>query len=165
MQFVRLPRGTHVPSGAQVPALPGLAYLIEDRWNDYGYVTQFYLIVIDQDGSPRDIGNVRIGGFGVPINWDAAPSLPERFERLDAAFFSLAREATYYERLQRLGPDVRVDVLTALNDLAYTPDLLERASHEEVTQTSLLRDLPLEVVRVQFHRAAIGGDRLSELVV
>lgn len=103
MQFVRLPRGTRVPSGSQVPALPGFAYLIEDRWNDFGYVTQFYLVLIDHDGSPHDIGNVRIGGFGVPVDWDAAPSLPDRFERLDAAFFSLAREATYYERLQQLG--------------------------------------------------------------
>ncbi|GIF15482.1 AAA family ATPase [Actinoplanes teichomyceticus] len=164
MQFVRLPRGTRVPSGSQVPALPGFAYLIEDRWNDFGYVTQFYLVLIDHDGSPHDIGNVRIGGFGVPVDWDAAPSLPDRFERLDAAFFSLAREATYYERLQQLGPDVRVEVLTALNDLAYKPALLERARHEDVTLTSLLRDLPLEVVKAQFHRAAIGGDRIAEYV-
>ena len=56
----------------------------------------------------------------------------------------------------------REDFLRAINDLAYYPELLQRAAAEEVTRVSLLREVPLTTVRDQFRRLAHGGARLTK---
>ncbi|MEU7676192.1 AAA family ATPase [Micromonospora taraxaci] len=156
MLFTQIERGY-----GNVPGTRHEAFLVQDRWNDYGYVTMFQLVVIDESGSRHDIGNIKIGGFGIPEGWAASPALPAQLEALDEQYFSLGQDDTYYEKLAQLGPDIRVEVLLALRDLAYDPALLENARDEEVTKTSLLRDVPVGVVEGQFRRIAHGGARVT----
>ncbi|MEV6929695.1 hypothetical protein AB0M46_35110 [Dactylosporangium sp. NPDC051485] len=155
MLFTQVERGH-----GNVPRARRQAFLVKDNWNDFGYVTMFQLVVGD-DGRRHDIGAVKIGGFGVPAGWVAWPELERRFESLDERYFSLGQDDTYYETLEQLGPDIRVEVLTALRDLAYDPALLERAESEHVTTTSLLREKSVGLVRGQFRRIANGGARVT----
>ena len=103
----------------------------------------------------------KIGGFGVPAGWTASVTLQPQFEALDDRNFSLGQDATYYANLAALGPDIRIQVLEALKDLAYNPHLLQRAQDEHVTQTSLMRNMPLGVVGDQLRRIAHGGARVT----
>lgn len=156
MLFTQVERGH-----TNLAQYPGQAFLVKDRWNDYGYVTMFQLLIVDDTGTWHDLGNVKIGGFGVPEGWTAWPDLPARFQALDDQFFSLGQDDTYYEKLAGLGADVRVEVLTALRDLAFDPALLRRAEDLDVTTTSLLRGIPVGVVENQFRRIAHGGARVT----
>lgn len=156
MLFTQIERGY-----GNVPRARRQAFLVRDRWNDYGYLTMFQLVVVDDSGSRHDIGNIKIGGFGIPEGWAASPALAPQFETLDEPFFSLGQDDTYYEKLTQLGADIRIEVLTALRDLAYDPALLEDARDEDVTKTSLLRGIPVGVVEGQFRRIAHGGARVT----
>jgi predicted ATPase len=156
MLFTQINRGQsgHSPS-------PRQAFLVRDRWNDYGYVTMFQLLIIDDAGICHDLGNVKIGGFDVPEGWTAWPDVPSQFQVLDDRYFSLGQDDTYYEKLAELGPGIRVDVLISLKDLAYDPALLRRTEALDVTTTSLLRGIPMGVVETQFRRIAHGGARVT----
>ncbi|GIF16613.1 AAA family ATPase [Actinoplanes teichomyceticus] len=146
---------------ATLPTTPRQAYLVKDGWNDYGYVTMFQLIVVDDAGVRHDLGSIKIGGFDVPRGWSASPDLPPQFENLDDRYFSLGQDDTHYVKLAELGTSIRVEVLTALRDLAYHPELLHRAEDLHVTTTSLLRGLPIGVVENQYRRIANGGARVT----
>ncbi|SDT80477.1 AAA family ATPase [Actinoplanes derwentensis] len=139
----------------------GQAFLVRDRWDDYGYVTMFRLLIIDAAGTQHDLGQVKFGGFNVPDRWTASGDLPQQFQQLDERFFSLGQDDTYYENLAGFGPAVRVEVLTALRDLAYDRALLRRAETLHVTTTSLLRGVPVGVVENQLRRIANGGARVT----
>ncbi|MFF5230232.1 AAA family ATPase [Dactylosporangium sp. NPDC000521] len=156
MLFTQIVRGQVHP-----PRSPRQAFLVRDGWNDYGYVTMFQLQIVDDAGTWHAIGNLKVGGFGVPEGWTAWSDLPSQFEILDGSYFTLGVDDTYYENLNDLGPAIRVEVLTALRDLAYYPALLRRAETLDVTTTSLLRGVPVSVVQNQFSRIARGGARVT----
>ncbi|MBW4705177.1 AAA family ATPase [Micromonospora sp. RL09-050-HVF-A] len=147
------------PGSRHQIATPGEALLVIDWWNDYHFVTQFQLIIFDRAGERHEIGHVKIGRFGLRTEEKMPELLARQFDSLGEGFFSLGQDDTYYEKLEHLG--VRVEVLTALRDLAYDSGLLERAQSEQVTKTSLLRNIPLEVVRGQFRGIAHGGARIT----
>ncbi|XVV12612.1 AAA family ATPase [Actinoplanes sp. CA-131856] len=147
------------PGSRYQSAPPGEALLVIDWWNDYHFVTQFQLIVFDTAGERHEIGEVKIGRIGLRTEEKMPELLARQFDGLDEDFFSLGQDDTYYEKLEGLG--VRVEVLTALRDLAYDSGLLERAQSEQVTKTSLLRNITLEVVRGQFRGIARGGARIT----
>lgn len=46
--------------GRKPPASVNTAYLIVDNWNDYSFVTMFYLTIFDKAGVEYEIGNVKI---------------------------------------------------------------------------------------------------------
>ncbi|MGV9903358.1 hypothetical protein ACWDU8_12890 [Streptomyces sp. NPDC003388] len=96
MQFTVLP-----VRGRPVSPVPGQAFLVRDDWDDYSFKTTFGLLYADPDGQIREIGGVKIGRFG--MTGPAWTPLPENFETLDGAFFSLGLRDTYYERLRELG--------------------------------------------------------------
>lgn len=56
MQFRLLERGEIFPKNAKE-----LVCLTIDRWNDYSYITMFYMTVFDKEGQMHNIGNVKIG--------------------------------------------------------------------------------------------------------
>jgi hypothetical protein len=88
-------------------------------------------------------------------------NIPSTFDRLDDQFFSLGQDDSYYDDLNRLGPEVRDRVLRGLRDVALDLQLFQRALDEKVTGTSLLRSVSRATVLGQFHRMATGGVRLS----
>lgn len=152
---------TLVERFASIPPVPRQAFLVRDAWNDYGYVTMFQLKVVDDQGRMHDIGNIKVGRFGAPEGWAAAPELAGPFTALTDQYFSLGQDDTYYENLANLGAAVRIEVLSALRDLAEDPGLLARAQSEDVTTVSLLRSVTVQVVTGQFRRIVHGGERVT----
>ncbi|MBP5859149.1 hypothetical protein F6456_00050 [Streptomyces sp. LBUM 1484] len=129
MQFTVLPVG-----GRPVSPVPGQAFLVRDNWDDYSFKTTFQLLCVGPGGDVREIGAVKIGRFGMTA--PARTQLPDSFESLDGAFFSLGLQDTYYERLHALGPDLQRAVLRALNDVSFDRELFSRARAESVMGTS-----------------------------
>ena len=121
----------------------------------------YWLAYVDEAGVHHAIGAVKIGEFGR----DGAKErtrIPSQFEQLDDAFFSLGVGDDYYVGLNTLSDDTRLQILAALNDMAYDLDRFERARFEPVTITSLLRETSTTEVKGQLHRLAHGGIRLTE---
>lgn len=137
-------------------------YLIEDNWDDwFTYSTLFNLVYIDKNLNRHSIGSLKIGQFDMSHN-QRTPNIPKSFDSLDSHFFSLGQSANYYKSLNELDdPNLRDNILVALNDLAINENLLVEALKEDVTITSLLRDIPLKTVRGQFRRIAHGGVTLT----
>lgn len=144
--------------------------LVEGNWDDwFKFSTLFNATYIDPAGHEHLIGGVKIGQFGLkPARGDEkpqrgyrSPQVPGRFEGLDSTFFSLGQDTSYYETLKNIGDSFREEFLRAMRDLAFDTELLDRASAEQVTKVSLLRDVPLQTVRDQFARLAGGGARLT----
>ncbi|PGU51916.1 hypothetical protein COD70_26260 [Bacillus cereus] len=154
MQFKVLPARFKVTTDLA----PGL-YLVKDNWDDFTYKTQFDLYYIEKNNSKHCIGTIKIGQFDMK---EARPNIPERFECLEGSFFSLGQSITYYEKLKALGDEIRETILSSLNDLARDSELFKKARDEEVTKTSLLRDVNSFTVREQFHRIANGGANLTK---
>ncbi len=148
-------RAVHRPARRWATRLPGpgQAFLVRDNWDDYSFKTTFQLLFVDPRGEVREIGAVKIGRFGMTA--PARTPLPDGFETLDGAFFSLALKDTYYERLRELGGDLQRTVLRALNDVSFDPDLFSRARTESVTSMSLLRTVSADTVVGRFLDADI----------
>ncbi len=155
-----------VPSEAQGWS----AYLKRDEWDDWGkYCTQFYLTIVDQDGEPHGIGQVKIGQRRLkPHEWSAElppghriPDVPSAFEQLDDDFFSVGQDDEYYASLGALGDTVREQVLTCLCDVAWDKERWEWAQDEEVMGESLLRSVTRSTVVGQFSRMAHGDARVT----
>jgi ABC-type cobalamin/Fe3+-siderophores transport system ATPase subunit len=154
MRFTLIDRGSRSQAGQ-----PGEAFLVIDEWNDYHFITQFQLVVFDGAGQRHEIGDVKIGRFGLRTEETVYRLLTTQFDALDEGFFSLGQDDTYYEKLNNLG--VRVQVLEALRDLAYNSNLMEMARSEDVTKVSLLRNITMEVVEGQLRGIAHGGARIT----
>jgi hypothetical protein len=156
MYFRVIAYGVHTPVEAK-----SKAFLLTDNWDDwFKYNTMYSLIVFSAEGERHVIGGVKIGQFAMEEGQRRA-AIPDTFDNLDERFFSLGQDDSYYDDLNRLGPQIRDRVLRALRDLALDPDLFQRALGEKVTGGSLLRSVTPATVQGQFHRMAHGGVRLS----
>ncbi|MDW4572612.1 AAA family ATPase [Microbacterium sp. M3] len=149
---------------------PRTVYLQHVDWDDwFKFATTYSVLYVDRHGERHSIGTTKIGKFGLkPAGRGGGiagemrfPGPPDSFTELPATHFSLAQDPSFYETLSQLGSDVRDSVLSGLRDLAYSPSVLERAQHEEVTRVSLLRNVPLLTVQEQYARLAQGGARLT----
>lgn len=155
-QFVVLPNGRNPPRSARCQP-----FLLTDNWDDwFKYSTVYVLIVVDEAGAQHSIGSVKIGQTKMKKE-QRRPDLPEQFDALGDKFFSLGQDDSYYENLNRLGDQWRDQILSGLRDVARDLSLFELVRNEDVTGTSLLRNVSVESVQGQFHRMAIGGARLS----
>lgn len=123
-----------------------VAYLVRDNWDDWGYKTQFDLIIFDSNGKIRHIGKVKIGHIGLTSNGEPV-SLPENFETLGDDYFSVGQGENYYLALNSVGPTIRIQVLTSLRDIAHSPVLYSKVRDEHSLTKSLLRDISDEAVR------------------
>ena len=54
MEFQLLDRGERIPSNAK-----NKVYLSIDYWNDYSFVTMFYMDFVDALGNIKNIGNIK----------------------------------------------------------------------------------------------------------
>jgi len=139
---------------------PERAHLIRDNWNDFGFVTQFHLVVFDTDGNRYDVGAVKIGQFGMKEG-QFSLTIPKEFEALDERFFSLGQEENYYETLFQLG-DLGQRIFKGLQDAAVDLPLFKKALKEKVTNVSLMRFLTEDQVRGRFSRLSRGDVALTK---
>lgn len=141
---------------------PGIAWLGDDNWDDYGFKTLFRLRC--NNGSRGvDVGLVKIGFFGMQAG---RTPLPRSFDALGSDFFSLGNDESYYATLRdEFDDETRQAIFSALRDTAYDDDLFERARNERVMHDSLLRGADAETVRTQYRRIANGGPTLSRFHV
>lgn len=153
------------PTKYRPPTEPrGVVYLIMDNWNDwFAFKTMYSLVYVDNNGVRNHVGSVKIGEYNMKEN-DVEiirTSVPDSFEFLNEDFFSLGQDVTYYENLNQLGEDIRHEILKGLNDVAFNPDIFEKARDEEVMKISLLRDVSRASVYGQYRRLANGDASLS----
>lgn len=153
MDFYVVGRDDRFPSTAR-----NCAYLKYDRWNDYDFVTMFYVIIYDQSGVEHDLGNVKIGFRGQTKDTSTMSKLQRHFPELSDEFFSLGNNVEYYNKLANSVPEpLAKEYVAGMRDLAANPELLESVIDEEVLSISLLRDVSLPSIKQQFVRVLSGG--------
>lgn len=138
------------------------AILEIDYWNDYSFVTMFYLTVYDNKGIKHDIGNVKIGFKGQTTIKSTYSTLKDKFFQLDEQYFSLGTNFDYYKNLNQLNPELKNAILKSLNDIAYSPEKIKDIEDEDVLNTSLFRSVSLSDVYGQFSRALDGLPELTD---
>ncbi|WP_030873591.1 AAA family ATPase [Streptomyces sp. NRRL F-2747] len=154
MQFIIQPFGQPVHVGAEAVVLEA------DGWDDMGFRTTFNLWYRNPTDL-RNLGPVKVAWVGQergpnPLQPGVYTGLPE------GEVFSLGQSDIYYDNIRKLGSATRTAILHGLGDLAFDLDWFDAAQAHEVTRESLLRMVDEQTVRVQYHRIARGGVRLSE---
>lgn len=153
MDFFIIARDTRTPSAAI-----STAYLTIDRWNDYSFVTMFYLTLYDKDGARHDLGNVKIGFKGQSTSQSTHSVLPSPFKFLPEGFFSLGTELEYYEKLSKsVHLETRKLFLASMRDIVQNQADFDNAMGEDVFSTSLLRGVSITAIKEQFRRVLDGG--------
>lgn len=142
------------------PSTPLKAYLRWDNWDDFGFKTTHSLLISDENGELHEIGGVKIGQFNMGDD-KRRPDVPDLFNCLDESFFSLGQDDSYYDKLNKLGDNIKSHVLTSLRDIVFDKLLYEKAIEESVTRTSLFRFVSETTVLVQYRRIVQGGARLT----
>ncbi|MEU6189035.1 AAA family ATPase [Nocardia sp. NPDC047038] len=143
--------------------------LRETTWNDWWkYSTLYTVSYVDAAGSSKTLGVVKVGQQGMsppePGEPAARPALPSRSSAFDSSTFSLGQDPAYYENVSQLGSPQRVAIHKTLRDVAYDLTLCDAMLNEDVMTESLLREIPLQLLKGQFHRLAHGGARLTPYV-
>ena len=116
----------------------GLCYLIDDSWNDYGYLTLCGLIWFDQEGKRTELGSLKIMEKGME---GGRVQLESSFLTLGPSYASLGSDQSYYENLIALGPEISEDILTSLRDAAWDNAIFEEFSGETAFSVSLMRGI------------------------
>lgn len=138
------------------------AFLTINHWNDYSFVTMFYLRVFDEQGIKHDIGNVKIAFKGQTTEISTYTTLGKQFSLLGEQYFSLGSEIDYYKNLNQLSDTLKEAILTALQDIVYKPEKIKIIEDESVLNTSLFRGITLSDVHGQFSRVLAGLAELSD---
>lgn len=143
-------------------------YLSNDNWDDWAkYETKYYMRVVDDTGKIKDIGSLKIGKKGLkPANslkekGARRVELDSTFLSLDNDFFSLGQSENYYEALNELDEELKIEILKAIKDCAYNLTILDENIREEVMTESLLRDFSIKNIRNKFHRLSHGYAELT----
>lgn len=114
--------------------------LIKDNWDDwFQYETKYNLIYV-KDGKRIDIGSVKIGQIQMETNQRTA-KIPNDFNNLSEQFFSLGQSDYYYENIKNLGDSLRIDILEALNDIAYNKEPYKKVKLLSAARFSLMREV------------------------
>lgn len=159
MDFLIVPRNEKIPTTGR-----NTAYLKIDHWNDFSYVTMFYLSLYDEEGQFLNIGNVKIGFAGQDTDRPTYKELKNKFTILPNDFFSLGMEDDYYRNIANLPKKFRNELLSSINDIVSNPSLIEFVQNENVFRTSLLRDVSLSVIKGQYTRILSGMPPLTDFV-
>ncbi|WP_424361405.1 AAA family ATPase [Methylocystis parvus] len=116
--------------------------LVQDRWDDFGFKTQYHLYYLGPEFNGF-VGNVKILKLG---QQETSGSLlpPGRIGPLPIDFCSLGQSLDYYERLAALPKIVRGEILTFLRDALVYPEHAQRFVAERGWKTSVTRDLDLD---------------------
>ena len=139
-----------------------IVILFHSNWDDwFTYRTLYSVVYYDKEGVEFDLGSIKIGQFNMEEG-QRIPNFPEIFKMLSDDFFSLGQDSSYYENLNKLGDSFRKGILEALNDLAFNTELYQKALNENVTTSSLLRDVSNLSVEGQFRNLANGNPNLTQ---
>lgn len=153
MKFFVVSRG-----GIPFDSDPGIGFLEENSWNDYGFVTLFTLVFFDEQGRRNNLGGVKIGKFGMT---GGRPRLPKQFDRLESEFFSLGQDTDYYSGMAKLDGDEAGVLLRRLRDVVAHDEIYQLAKQEQVLGVSLMRSVAERTLIGQFRRVLHGGVRLT----
>jgi len=132
-------------------------YLEIDNWNDFSFVTSFRMFYFDFSGDKTDIGVVKIGFKGQTADQSTHSTLPSEFSALDERYFSLGQDVAFYRRLGSVPGGIGSEILSALRDIVYRPEIIDEIRKENVLRTSLLREISLSLIKGQFSRAFAGS--------
>ncbi len=152
------------------PLIPSVAYLRKNDWDDWGkFETQYLLVIYDKAGNRIEAGRVKFGERGLLPGGPTAekpmtrsPSIPGEFTQLGDNFFSLGQDESYYEAINQLQEDERIEVFSGLRDCAFNLDIFSDSYSEKVMTESLLRGIKKETVSNRFHRLSHGNAELTE---
>lgn len=137
------------------PANTILISLRPSPWDDFGYKTLFYLSVIDTNGTPYSIGDVKIGTTLSLEDGEIVNILEDGCDTLGSTFFSLGQDANYYHRLSKLG-QLGDAVLVALRDIVAIPAARVAAEslvgEYNIFSRSLLRTVSYQTILEQYSR-------------
>lgn len=116
-----------------------------------------------------DIGSVKIGFENQTTEEMTKTALNKLainqngvIQKLPNHFFSLGQGANYYKNIKKLSDDLRIDFLSAMNDIAYNDEFMEKYSNQEVLIVSLMREVNKYNYKNQFKRIARGGSLLTD---
>lgn len=157
MKFIVIKRSVSPPATGK-----STVYLKVDNWNDYSFVTQFFMLVHDENGILRNIGNVKIGFKGQTIDIETYVKIGEEFEFLNEDFFSLGLDTDFYRNVNSLSNELRVEILESLRDIVFNPQIIGEISEERVFSISFLRGISLSVIKGQFARVLDGKAELTD---
>lgn len=121
------------------PAATSPVVLQQDRWDDFGYKTQYHLYYFGSEFEGL-IGNVKVlkkGQQAAQSNLFSVGSLAP----LSEDFCSLGQSLDYYERLATLPKPVRDEILLFLRDALAYPEHAAAFEDEEGWRISVTRDL------------------------
>ena len=119
------------------------AFVLEqDRWDDYGFRTQYHLYYVTLDEAGQRvmdlIGPVKILRFGQDPG--DGLQITKDFNTLEDDFCSVGESLDYYERLRQLSPTKAKQALVGLRDVVYDSSLEEIFRSEPGWSKSLFRD-------------------------
>ncbi|GGE92911.1 AAA domain-containing protein, putative AbiEii toxin, Type IV TA system [Chishuiella changwenlii] len=158
LQFIVTNKFNDVQSGTIHKVL-----LSSDNWNDFGFYTVYNTNYIDHQGNNIELGMIRIAYYGQEEGIDAKKlKIEDQFDSLDHTYFSLGVSEDYYININKLDDELKNEILTSLNDIAYDTNILEKAFNEKVTRVSLFRDITYNTVKIQYNRIANGGALLTD---
>ncbi|WP_083417787.1 AAA family ATPase [Burkholderia contaminans] len=117
------------------------AILDGSTWDDYGIKATFYLsIVIDDE--QHHLGELKI--IDERKN-SGRISIREGQTSLSASCCSLGQTIEYYKTLRQLGKGVEKEVLVALRDCAYNPEIYKYFKGKSQFKSAIIRFSPAEV--------------------
>lgn len=126
------------------PNLKNIFVLTSNTWNDYGTVSLFTLGYVDEHGEYREIGETKILSTEninkKPLTVNSVTSFEKPFSVLDDRYISLGQAEGYYSNIHKLLPkDARSELLVALRDIAWDPELAHPFEPTSEFRNSLLR--------------------------
>jgi hypothetical protein len=129
-----------VPPSRRAPNDPKLNsfVLVQDNWNDFSFQTQYQLYVKSKSSAHELIGSVKILKKGQTSS--EAWQIKQDFTKLGSEFASLGQSLDYYQRIGELPAESRNQILSALRDVVYKPELESEFLTEPGWKISVLRD-------------------------
>jgi AAA domain, putative AbiEii toxin, Type IV TA system len=114
---------------------PPYVRLMPDNWDDFGYKTSFNAwLKLADDEKETDLGGVKILKLG-----EVYTRITGRHEALGHDFCSLGQTLAYYERLDQLKSEDRVEILSKLRDVTYDRAIRSPFADDPGFERSLLR--------------------------
>ncbi|ENS1317883.1 AAA family ATPase [Proteus mirabilis] len=155
--FILIDRNVYPPASGV-----NLGFLQADNWNDFSFVTVFYLTIFDENGVKHEIGNVKIGFKGQSEDVATFSTLDRTFTFLSEKYFSIGDGVEYYRNISKLSDELKKEILVSLNDIVQQPERLHKIENERVLNKSLFRGVTLSEIHGQFNRVLNGLSELSD---
>ncbi|KDA94263.1 MULTISPECIES: AAA family ATPase [Pantoea] len=144
-------------------------YLVKDGWNDWFYwETLFTMFYSNDSGELSKIGYTKIADKDMKASSSLSeeekgepfytPDLPDTFPYLDESFFSLGQSENFYETLNQITGNTRVEILKGIRDCAYNLEIFENYKSHPAMRDSLLRDISERNVKESLHAIAYEED-------